>query len=293
MMMDYVSRIKSNVSIYTDKKTDNVFDGSYKSIYKGNSLNFDDLREYVIGDNIRDIDWKASSRSRSLLVKRYIAEKKHNIMLIFDTGRKMLADTAGFESKKEVALYVGGTIAYIAAKNGDYTGSIYNQDGKIKYMPLRSGLTNVERLMVSYDKATFSEENGDIIKSVNYILKNIKRKMIIFIITDADGASRIDDRTLKKLKVMHDVLLINISDADVTAKGAYDFDRSEALPGYLSGSKGLARLEQSIKERINDENEKKLLRQGIVTTEMDTKEEIAEKLVEMLERHRYAVSHKY
>ncbi len=51
-------------------------------------MNFEDLREYVVGDNIKDIDWKASARSRNLLVRRYIAEKKHNVMLVFDTGKK-------------------------------------------------------------------------------------------------------------------------------------------------------------------------------------------------------------
>ena len=290
-MMDYIARIKSNVSIYTDKKTDNVFDGSYKSIYKGNSLNFEDLREYIVGDNIRDIDWKASSRSRNLLVKRYIAEKKHNIMLIYDTGRKMLADTKNFETKKDVALYAGGTIAYIAAKNGDYVGSAYNRDSKIEYSGLRTGLTNVERLLTSYDKAVFSEENGDISKTINFILKNIKRKMIIFIITDTAGVNNIDDRTLKKLKVMHDVLLVNISDANITSTNAYDFDKSEYLPDYLADNKGLIRLEQSLKAEMKEANEKKLMRQGIVSTEIDSREEIAEKIVELLERHKYAVCH--
>ena len=290
-MMDYIARIKSNVGIYTDKKTDNVFDGSYKSIYKGNSLNFEDLREYIVGDNIRDIDWKASSRSRNLLVKRYVAEKKHNIMLIYDTGRKMLADTKNFETKKDVALYAGGTIAYIAAKNGDYVGSAYNRDSKIEYSGLRTGLTNVERLLTSYDKAVFSEENGDISKTINFILKNIKRKMIIFIITDTAGVNNIDDRTLKKLKVMHDVLLVNISDADITSTNAYDFDKSEYLPNYLADNKRLIKLEQNLKADIKEANEKKLMRQGIVSTEIDSREEIAEKIVYLLERHKYAVCH--
>ncbi|MBQ9609540.1 MAG: DUF58 domain-containing protein [Lachnospiraceae bacterium] len=291
MMMDYIARIKSNVGIYTDKKTDNVFDGSYKSVYKGSSLNFEDLREYIVGDNIRDIDWKASSRSRNLLVKRYIAEKKHNIMLIYDTGRKMLADTRSFETKKDVALYAGGTIAYIAAKNGDYVGSAYNRDSKIEYSGLRTGLTNVERLLTSYDKAVFSEENGDISKTINFILKNIKRKMIVFIITDTAGINNIDDRTLKKLKVMHDVLLVNVSDADITSADAYDFDKSEFLPDYLADNKSLIKLEHSLKKEIKDANEKKLMRQGIVSVEIDGRDEIAEKIVYLLERHKYAVCH--
>ena len=89
-MKSYVNKIKGNLSLYTTRKTSNLLDGSYRSIYKGKSMNFDDLREYIPGDNVKDIDWKASSRSKNLLVKQYIAEKKHNVLLVIDTNRKML-----------------------------------------------------------------------------------------------------------------------------------------------------------------------------------------------------------
>ena len=100
MKMKYITKIKANLSIYTKKKTSNILEGSYNSIYKGKSMNFEDLREYVIGDNIKDIDWKASARSNKILIKQYIAEKKHNILFILDTGKKMIADTIELESKR-------------------------------------------------------------------------------------------------------------------------------------------------------------------------------------------------
>ena len=70
MRKSYLNRIKANISIYARTNTSSLLDGNYKSIYKGKSLNFDDLREYVVGDNVKDIDWKASSRTRKLLVKQ-------------------------------------------------------------------------------------------------------------------------------------------------------------------------------------------------------------------------------
>ena len=80
MIMNYVTKIRAKVNIYASRKSSNLFDGSYKSVYQGNGLDFENLREYIPGDNIRDIDWKASSRSGKMLVKRYVAERKHNIM---------------------------------------------------------------------------------------------------------------------------------------------------------------------------------------------------------------------
>ena len=75
-MTNHIIKIKAKVSVYAKKKTSNIFDGSYKSIYTGNGLDFENLREYIPGDNIRDIDWKASARNKNLLIKQYIAEKK-------------------------------------------------------------------------------------------------------------------------------------------------------------------------------------------------------------------------
>lgn len=108
MKMKYVSKIRAKINICTNKKSSNLFDGSYKSIYEGNGLDFENLREYNPGDNIRDIDWKATSRSGKMLVKRYIAEKKHNMMVVFDTGKRMTAHTESMQVKKEVALNIGG-----------------------------------------------------------------------------------------------------------------------------------------------------------------------------------------
>ena len=73
MKMNYVAKIRAKVSISANKKTSNLFDGSYKSVYQGNGLDFENLREYNPGDSIRDIDWKATSRSGKVLVKIYIA----------------------------------------------------------------------------------------------------------------------------------------------------------------------------------------------------------------------------
>ena len=83
MRKSYLNKIKANISIYARKNTSSLLDGSYRSIFKGKSLNFDDLREYVVGDNVKDIDLKASARSRKLLVKEYIAERTHNFMIIY------------------------------------------------------------------------------------------------------------------------------------------------------------------------------------------------------------------
>lgn len=316
MVMNYVTKIRAKVNIYASKKSSNLFDGSYKSIYQGNGLDFENLREYIPGDSIRDIDWKASSRSGKMLVKRYIAEKKHNIMLVWDTGKKMTAHTKDLEIKKELALNIGGILGYLAAKNGDNVGAIYNRRGLIQYHQLRTGTNNIERILTTYDKEQFDDYEADLEKSLEYIVKNMRRKMIIFVISDATGIRDVSDSTLKKLTGQHDVLFIRIGDADYTnvavdiekrgfalkpkAKThqeqihnfhvAYDMEKDIYIPEYITRNKKLMKIEQETKQKLDESNADKLLQYRIISTEIDCDEEMIDKIVKLLEGHRYANS---
>ena len=290
-MMKYVTKIKAKVNIHASKRTSALFDGSYKSIYTGNGFDFENLREYIPGDNIRDIDWKASSRSRNILVKRYIAERKHNVLLVFDAGKRMGGHTAALQLKKETALYVAGALGYMAGRNGDQIGSIYCCDGHVSYYPLRGGMQNLEHILARYDRQKLAEGNsepGDLEKSLRYIVKNLSRKMIVLVVTDMAGIREISDDTLKKLTYRNDVLFAGVSDASMTDERAYDMERSSYIPEFIVQDKKLRQMEKESRERIREENEKKLSKYRIAMTEIDSNEELAEKLTELLERHKYA-----
>ncbi|MBQ3514655.1 MAG: DUF58 domain-containing protein [Lachnospiraceae bacterium] len=288
MKMSYVTKIRTKVSISSNKKSSNLFDGSYKSIYQGNGLDFENLREYNPGDNIRDIDWKATSRSGKVLVKRYIAEKKHNIMIVFDTGKSMSAHTDCKQVKKDLALCAGGVIGYLAAQNGDNVGAIYNRNGKIQFYPFRTGLYNIERILTEYDREEFTHYETDIEKTLEYIVRNIKRKMILFVVTDPMGIANINQNTLKKLVHQHNVLFISIKDAKVTDGKAFDVDTNSYIPEFISGNKKLLRMERDIRKKLYEDNEKKLLQNRIISTCIEKEEEIVDKIIELLEGHKYA-----
>lgn len=282
--MKYITKIKANLSVYAKKKTSNILEGAYNSIYKGKSMNFEDLREYVIGDNVKDIDWKASARSDKILIKQYIAEKKHNVLFILDTGRKMLADTKELEPKKDVALMAMGTIGYLVEKHGDSISAIYKGKEKINYFPFRSGLYNLERILCSYEKEISQESNlEDLIK---YVLKLIKRKMIIFVITDIDGMKNISEGTLKKLSLLHDVMFMNISDAFMTGHSAFDIDQDNYIPDYILEDEKLKEIELKIKTTIYEETKEKFKKYKIVTTTMNRQKDIVNDVFKLLEKQK-------
>lgn len=240
------------------------------------------------GDNIKDIDWKASARSTSTLVKQYRAEKKHNIMFVLDTGKKMLADTETLENKSEVALMTAGTIAYIASKNGDYVGSIYESLKGIQYFPFKLGEYNIEKILSNYEKDLEQTNIASLKKSLEYILNNINRKMVIFVITDLEGMDSIDENTIKRISTVHDVLFININDAYMTGNKVYDIDTNFYIPKILLKDDKLKQLERQIRMEKYNKNIDKLKKYKIQTETIDSNKEIILKIINLLERHKYA-----
>ena len=290
MNLDYVSKIKFGLKRYktiaTDKATSRVLDGSYNSIYKGRSMNFDELRKYVPGDDIKDIDWKATSRSQKVLIRQYIAEKRHNIMLVMDANRRMLAETKAGEEKGEVALMAGGTLAYMVTDNGDYVSGLYYHDEKMERSPFKTGFLNLEFLLEGYAKCLTPTNKSDLNGILRYIMHNIKRRMIVVMVTDTEGILNLQDNLLGQITMVHDVLLINVSDADIFGKKVYNVDDAGYIPPFISQSKAIQREQKKIQLEMEKQATAKLNRYGIPWVEVDTQNRVDGKIAELLEKNK-------
>ena len=290
MNLDYVSKIKFGLKRYktiaTDKATSRVLDGSYNSIYKGRSMNFDELREYVPGDDIKDIDWKATSRSQKVLIRQYIAEKRHNIMLVMDANRRMLAETKAGEEKGEVALMAGGTLAYMVTDNGDYVSGLYYHDEKMERSPFKTGFLNLEFLLEGYANCLTPTNKYALNGILRYIMHNIKRRMIVVMVTDTEGILNLQDNLLGQITMVHDVLLINVSDADIFGKKVYNVDDAGYIPPFISQSKAIQREQKKIQLEMEKQATAKLNRYGIPWVEVDTQNRVDGKIAELLEKNK-------
>ncbi|MCR4688156.1 MAG: DUF58 domain-containing protein [Saccharofermentans sp.] len=290
MKLDYVSRIKFGLKRYktiaTDKATSRVLDGSYNSIYKGRSMNFDELREYVPGDDIKDIDWKATSRSQKVLIRQYIAEKKHNLMLVMDTNRRMLAETESGEEKKDVALISGGSLAYMVSSNGDYVSAVFPNEKSLERFPFKMGTLNLEYILEAYAKAVTIDNDSSINKALEYIMRNIRRRMIIVIVTDIEGIRRMAEGILKQLVIVHDVLVINISDSTCCGKKVYNIENGSYMPAFMTDSKKLHRLLTEKQHKMIAECEDKLKHFGISMITIDSEDNTESRIIELLEKNK-------
>lgn len=291
MKLKYISQIASNLKQYktirTNRVTSRILDGSYRSVYKGRSMNFDELREYVVGDDIKDIDWKASARSQKLLVKQYIAEKKHNIMLVLDTNRRMLADTLELQEKQDVALIGAGTLAYLINQNGDYTGAIFPTEQSLQHFPFKTGLMNIENILEHYHQSVTLENRSSINTALDYIVRNFRRNMIVVIVTDLQGIVDIPETTLKRLLVMNDVLMINVGDARIGSqkKGAqpiYNLEKNQYMSAFFTGDKKLAKLQEEKQEKMHAQCVDKLKKYGISFATINHTQEIEQTITELL-----------
>lgn len=290
MKMNHINRIRGNVSIYASKKTRNLLDGYYKSIFKGKSLNFDDLREYVVGDNVKDIDWKASARSDSILVKQYIAERKHNILFIVDSTVNMKGDTLLHELKSEVALYTAGTIATLANSSGDYFAFLYSKGDEVKYFPFKEKLSNIELALTSYENDCINNNSLTINDLMDYVINFINKRMVIFIISDLQGISNIDYEKIKILSYQNDILVFNVSDTLLTGDKIFNLDNGKYLSKLFLNDKKLINEEINERNRVYNNVQNELLKYMIQMITIDRYDDIVPKSIELLERHRYARS---
>ena len=290
MRMTYITKIQANIkrfqTVHTRRSTNRVLDGSYKSIFKGRSMNFDELREYVPGDDIKDIDWKASSRSQKMLVRQYIAERKHNIMLVFDTNRRMLGDSDGLEEKRELAIMSAGTMAYFVNRSGDFVSATYATEKGVKHFPFKTGLGNIELILESYHRDVDMENQTDLNTTLEYIIRNFKSKMILLLITDVAGIRSISEQNLKRLLVAHDVLVLNISDAPLTGKKVYGIEEEMYFNPFFTKDKKLGRITRQKNLDMQREAQDKLMQYGIPMSTIDYLDELDREIIDLLEKHK-------
>lgn len=290
MKMNYVSKIQSNMKRYgklqTTRKTAQILDGSYNSVYKGRSDNFGELREYADGDDVKDIDWKASARSRKMLVRQYIAEKKHNVMLVIDSNKRMLAETDAGEEKREVALMAAGTLACLVNQNGDYVSATCASEKTIHHFPFKDGLPNIEIILSRYFKMVTMENASVAGVPLDFILRHFQRKMIILIVTDVDGILEMPDLLLKRLLVLHDILVVEVSDGDLSGKQVYDVEMGDYLPEYFTQDKKLIRLEEKSKKQRETMASEKLKHFGIASVTIGSVNHMESKIIELLSKHK-------
>jgi uncharacterized protein (DUF58 family) len=145
-----------------------VFAGQYKSVFKGRGMEFDEVREYQPGDEIRSIDWNVTARMGHPYVKKFVEERELNVMLVLDMSRSSYFGTV-HKLKSQIATELCSVLAFSAIKNNDKVGLIAFTDRIEKYIPPRKGLRHILRII---REALYFKPQGtgtDILKAIEYL----------------------------------------------------------------------------------------------------------------------------
>ncbi|MGF6831932.1 uncharacterized protein (DUF58 family) [Paenarthrobacter sp. TE4293] len=291
-MPSLLRRVKSKMFIFAHRRTLTLLDGEYGSVFKGRSLDFDELRAYVPGDEVRDIDWKATARHGSPLVKRYVAVRRHSVLLLVDTGRTMAAQALSGESKKDIAVHAAGVLGYLACRHGDDVGLLHGNADTSRYLPPRSGEENLERLLREVEASVALDgPPSSLAEQIDYVLRYLKGRLLIVAVADGFMPDPRTEALMRKLRARHEVLWLTIQDADL-APGAdssphsTDVGTGQDIPAALAAdSKIRAAYAQAMIDR--EEQRSGIFRRlGIAEQQTTGSEDVLPAVFTLLEKHR-------
>lgn len=196
------------LEIKTNKPVEGLIAGSYHSIFKGRGIKSSEVREYIPGDDVRAIDWNVTARFNSPFVKEFIEERDLNIYIVFDVSASN--DFGNERSKKDAGFEIAASIMFAALRNNDNIGLCLFTDNVEKFIRPRKGRKFVLRLLRELMYHEPKSRKTDIGNSLTYLNGAIKRRSILFVISDFLSGDF--EKPIKFLKNKHDVILINLSD---------------------------------------------------------------------------------
>ena len=197
-----------NLEVKTKNLVEGMESGAYRSRFRGGGIEFSEVREYTAGDDARRIDWNVSARYNDLFVKEFVEEKELNVYVIIDLSASN--DFGYIKSKKELGFEVAASLMFSAIKNNDRVGMGLFTETLEKFIPAKKGKKHMMEILQNLLDYSPKSSKTDIFKSLSQLQSNLKRRSVIFIVSDFISDSFV--KPLKYLKFKHQIVLINISD---------------------------------------------------------------------------------
>ncbi len=197
------------IELRTRGLVNSVFTGEYRSVFKGQGMEFSEVREYQPGDEVRSIDWNVTARMGRPFVKRFIEERELTVMLLVDlSGSERFGTVRRFKS--ELASELAAVLAMAAVRNNDRVGVLLFTDRIEHVVPPRKGRRHVLRII--RDLLAFEPvgRGTDLVAAIDYTARMLKEHAIVFIVSDFLSADI--DHPLKLMAQRHDVVAVTVED---------------------------------------------------------------------------------
>lgn len=210
---DILKRVRQ-IEIKTRGLSDEIFAGKYHSAFRGRGMSFAEVREYRVGDDVRDIDWNVTARSERTHVKVFEEERELTMMLVVDVSPSRMFGSKEL-TKKNVITEIAATLAFSAAKNNDKVGCILFSDRVEKFIPPKKGRAHV--MMIIRELVGFEPKGSstNISEALRYLVGVNKKRATTFLLSDFINAgsdmAKLDD-ALKIASSKHDIMAIRVHD---------------------------------------------------------------------------------
>ena len=210
---DILRRVRK-IEIKTRGLSNEIFAGKYHTAFRGRGMSFSEVREYRAGDDVRDIDWNVTARSRSPHIKVYEEERELTMMLMVDVSASRMFGSTHF-LKKNILTEIAAVVAFSAAQNNDKVGCIFFSDRVEKYIPPKKGRSHI--LMIIRELIDFRPRSTGtaLSEAVRFLMAVMKKRCTAFLLSDFLDPARDGEEFANALKIAgskHDLVGIRVFD---------------------------------------------------------------------------------
>lgn len=171
------------LEIKTRALTNNIFAGEYHSAFKGRGMSFAEVREYMPGDDVRDIDWNVTARMNRPYVKVFEEERELTLVLLVDLSASQRFGTQG-RTQRELAAEIAATLAFSALQNNDKVGVIFFTDKVEKFIPPKKGRKHILLIIRELLNFTPSGRRTDLGVALEFLMHVVTKRSIAFVLSD-------------------------------------------------------------------------------------------------------------
>lgn len=208
MMKDILRKLRK-YEIKIRRSVNTQMKGEYHSVFKGSGLEFDDLREYSYGDDLRTINWNVTAKGQGTFINTYKEEKEQNVFVVLDVSA---SQEIGREGKQKIDLgrEVASLMALAALKEQSSVGLLCYSDQKERYVKPGKGMKHGAQIVKSIYELRPKSTQTDLRRAMGMALNMIKRKSIIVFVSDFIDEDY--NSTLRAMANMHDLILVHLTD---------------------------------------------------------------------------------
>ena len=197
------------IEIRTRRLVSDVMVGQYQSVFKGQGMDFDEVREYLPGDEVRNIDWNVTARLSQPYVKQFVEERELTVMLLVDLSASGRFGS-GAQTKQELAAEVAAVFAFAAQKNNDKVGLLLYTERVEKYVKPGKGQRHALRVVHDILHHTPEGRGGDLRHALHHLRRAFRRRSVMLIISDFLDPLPVS--ALQQANRRHDVVAVQIVD---------------------------------------------------------------------------------